>query len=441
MSGISDVSRITNTEFWDMARRFSPSFASHTAEGTSVEFNEKGYEAIRYSDSNVLNEFFGISMKISLQLLSTSRAKNPFIDKGLLQVFEMGHGAYDQRINVHSVKPVSPAYNGLEDGDSVDPYQVRKADIDERFFGRNFNYQSWITVQDFQLKTMFINEYGMGDLLSGIMQALANGYTIQEYENIKECMNAAINSTKTPLKDTQIQNIGTFDEDAPSTAELTAFILRVKNIATAMNAAPQTGAYNALGFETVVDPSDMVLVMRAGVKNAIEVGLMVGAFNPDFLTLPFEIIETEDFGGVHYTRSNAALSPVYDRNGTERGLIESASIPQSGLTAYKAKSGTYAGKWVADINNVQTLLAQPTDDNVAAVDPNADVLGLIMQKGAIFESSQNPYTVEPIRNPRGMYDNYWANRPNTGINYDAAYSVVAITKTATTTMASPVVGS
>lgn len=426
---LADVAKITNTEFWDMARRFSPSFASHTAEGTAVEFNEKGYEAIRLSDTGVLNDFFNISMRIALQMLSVSRARNPLVDKGLVQVYNQPKGGYAQRMGVNSVKPVSPGYRNAEEGDSVDPFPIRKPEIEERFFTQNFDYQSFITVQDFQIKTMFISEYGMGELLSGILQALANGYTVQEYLNIKECMNTALNSENHPLKDSQIQNIGTFDDDEPTTAELTTLILRIKNIASSLNTTPQSGEYNAMGFESVVDPSEMVLVLRAGIKNAIEVGLMVGAFNPNYLTIPFEIVEIEDFGGISYVLNNAALTQVYDKFGTERGLIQSSIMPVGGLKAYKANSGTNKGKWVADINNVQTVLVQKEDDGVAAVDPNKDVLGVIMQKGAIFENAQNPYTVDVIHNPRGMYDNYWANRPNTGINYDAFYDVIAITKT------------
>lgn len=426
---LADVAKITNTEFWDMARRFSPSFASHTSEGTAVEFNDKGYEALRYSDTGVLNEFFNISMRVALQLLSTARARNPLVDKGLVQVYDTPNGGFVQRMAVHSIKPVSPAYKGLEDGGSVDPFIVRKPEIEERFFQQNFDYQSFITVQEYQIRTMFVNEYGMGELLSGILQALANGYTIQEYNNTKECINAALNSTKTPLQDSQIQNIGTFDEDEPTSTELSTLVLRLKNVATSLETTPQTGAYNALGFESIVDPSDMVLVLRAGVKNAIDVGLMVGAFNPEFLSLPFDIIEVEDFGGISYQKNGSDLDQVYDSMGTERGMMLASIMPIGGATAYKAKTGTNAGKWVADVNDNQVVLTQRTDEGVAAVDPNADVLGVIMQKGAIFESAQNPYTVEPIRNPRGMYDNYWANRPNTGINYDALYNVIAITKT------------
>lgn len=423
---LQNIAKITNTQFWDMARRFSPQFASHTAEGTKMKFDEAGFESITLAGTGVLNEFFEISMRIAFQMLNVSRARNPFIDKGLVQVYDTPNGGFVQRMAVHSIKPVTPAYNGLKDGDSVDPFIVRKPEIEERFFKQNFDYQSLVTVQDFQMKTMFISEYGMGELLAGILQALANGYTIQEYVNVKACMNAALNSVQTPLQDSQIQNVGEFDDDEPTTAQLTTMLLRIKNVATSLEVTPQTGMYNALGFESIVDPSDMVLVLRSGIKSAIDVNLMVGAFNPEYLSMPFEIVETDDFGGITYKINDTDLYPVYDAMGTERGLAE---YSQKDYTAYKSTTGANAGKWVIKPSDTEVVLLQPTDDDVVAVDPNADVLGVLMQRGAIFENAQNAYTVEPIRNPRGIYNNYWANRPKTGINYDALYNVVVFTKT------------
>lgn len=442
----SNVASITNAEFWDMARRFSPTFASHTAEATKVNFDEKGFEQISLSGTNVLNEFFEISMRVSLQMLTTSRARNPLSDTGLVQVYDTPNGGYVQRMAVNSIKPVSPAYKGLKDGDSVDPFVVRKPSIEERFFEMNFDYQSFITVQDYQMKTMFTSEYGMGELLAGILQGLANGYTIQEYENTKECMNAALNSVTNPLRDSQKFNVGEFS-DQPTSAQLTGFILRLKDIATSMKTTPQSGEYNAVGFESVVDPSDMVLVMRSGIKSAIEVGLMVGAFNPDYLTLPFEVVEVDDFGGLipHYTNASAGADydcqEVYDSLGTMVGYVNNDYAYVG--TATKQQNGNYTVEVGASSASTTAIsVISPKAAGISQVDPNADVLAMVMQKGAIFETAQNPYTVEPIHNPRGMYNNYWANRPNTGIHYDALYNVIAVTKTSTASSAvAPNVGS
>ena len=246
---------------------------------------------------------------------------------------------------------------------------------------------------------MFINEYGMGELLAGILQGLANGYTIQEYLNTKECMNASLNSEKFPLKETQVLTLNSWTPANPTQAELTDLILSVKDTATRFETVSATGAYNAKGFETIVDPSDMVLVLRAGIKNKINVGLMVGAFNPDYLSLPFEIVEVDDFGGIqHYSDAQftTPVYPVYDKLGAQIG-------------------------WNTAADQTEVTL---TDDQIYKKDPNADVLGMLVQRGAFFENAQNPYTVTPIYNPRGMYTNYIANRPNNGLNWDALYNMV-----------------
>jgi hypothetical protein len=396
---ISQIAKINNAQFWDMARRFSPDFKSHTAKKTLADFNEKGYEAVRLQNTNIFNDFFTISMRVAFQMLNVSRAKNPLIDKGLVQVYDTPNGGFVQRMSVNSIKPVSPAYVGLENGASVDPYVVRKPEIEERFFQMNFNYQSLITIQEYQIKTMYINEYGMGELIAGILTGLANGYTIQEYLNTKECINAAINSTKYPLKDTQVLTLDSFTQSAPTDAELKDLILSIKDTATRMETTSITGMYNAMGFESAVDSSDMVLVLRAGLKNKINVNLLVGAFNPDYLSIPFEIVEIDNFGGLeHYSDEEytTPVYPVYDALGAQIG-------------------------WSATENS-QT--AEFKDDDVYKKDPNEDVLGILVQKGAFFENAQNPYEVTPIYNPRGLYTNYIANRPNNGINYDALYDLV-----------------
>lgn len=396
---ISNITKTTNAQFWDMARRFSPDFKQHTSERTLKDFSEKGFEEVTLQGTNVLNKFFEISMRIAFQMLNVSRAKNPLVDKGLVQVYDTPNGGFVQRISVNSIKPVSPAYLDLVDGGSVDPFVVRKPSIDERFFKMNFNYQSIVTVQDYQLKTMFISEYGMGELLGGILQGLANGYTVQEYLNTKECMNASLHSTSFPLKDSQVLTLDSWTDAEPTTAELTNLILSVKDTATRMETVSMTGMYNAKGFESAIDTNDLVLVLRAGIKNKINVGLMVGAFNPEYLTLPFEIVEVDDFGGIeHYSDSafSTPVYPVYDKLGAQIG-------------------------W----NTVENATAVTVEnDAVFKKDPNEKVLGMLVQRGAYFENAQNPYTVTPIMNPRGLYTNYIANRPNNGINWDALYNLV-----------------
>ena len=403
-SALDNLAGTSNSKFWDMARRFSPDFASHTAEATKMQFDEKGFEAIKLTGLGTLNEFYQISMRIAFQMLNVASARNPLSDAGLVQIYNTPNGGYVQRMSVNSVKPISPAYKGIKDGDSIDPFVVRKPTINERFFQMNFDYQSLITLQEYQLKTMFISEYGMGETLSGVLQGLANGYTVQEYVNIKECINASINSKEYPLKETQELELTSFSAD-PTDDELKEFILAIKNTVTRMQTQSITGMYNALGFESAPNPSDMVLLLRAGIKDAINVKTMVGAFNPEYLTLPVDVVQIDDFGGIEHYSDEActkAVYPVYDKLGAQIGWADTEG----------ATEATY------------------TDKQIYKKDTNENVVGLLVQKGAYFENVQNGYEVTPVYNPRGLYTNYWANKPNNGINYDPLYNLIAITKPA-----------
>lgn len=401
-AALEKLSGTSNTKFWDMARRFSPDFASHTAEATKVQFDEKGFESIKLTGLGTLNEFYQISMRIAFQMLNVATARNPLAESGLVQIYNTPNGGFVQRMSVNSVKPISPAYKNLQNGDSIDPFVVRKPEINERFFQMNFDYQSLITLQEYQLKTMFISEYGMGETLSGVLQGLANGYTVQEYLNLKECINASINSKEFPLKSTQELELTAFSDD-PTDDELRAFILAIKNTLTRMSTQSITGMYNAMGFESAPNPEDMVLLIRAGIKDAIAVKTMAGAFNPEFLSLPIETVQIDDFGGIeHYADEGftTKVYPVYDKLGAQIGWSKTEGSETVELT----------------------------DAEVYKKDPNANVVALMVQKGAYFENLQNGYEVTPIYNPRGLYTNYWANRANNGINYDPIYNMIAFTK-------------
>lgn len=431
------LTSITNATLWDEARKASPTFASHTAKATADLFTEKGFESITRNGLNVINEFFELSLRVGFQMLNASKAKNPFEGTGLVQVYDTPNGGFVQRIAVHSVKPVSPAYKGLQDGASVDPFIVRKPKQDERFFQQNFDYQSFITVQDFQVKQIFISEYGMGAFVAGIMQGLRNGYTIQEYENTLECLSAALNSTDHPLQDTQVVAVdswGSGTGGAIAAADLTSLIKNVKDISTAMDVVPQTSAYNAGKFATLVDKSDLILLMRAGIKTEIDLKLEVGAFNPDRLALPFPIVEVENFGGLlpymdGGESADVLQQPVYDVLGEVVGWLPKAGVTINGYATKRASDG----KWVVNITSggatADTTINEGEPD--IWVDPNANVLAVLIQKGAIFENAQNPYMVRPIENPRGLYTNYWASRPNNGINYDHYYTMVVFRKPTT----------
>lgn len=400
---MANLNAISNADLWNAIRAKYPQFRSHTSEATLDMFTERGFEQLKTYDTTALNDFFNLSMRVYLQLINVSHAKDTLEDKGFGEHYDMPWGAYIQRMAIGSIKPISAAYKNLPDGGTVDPFVIRKPLANERIFKQNFDYASLITIPDeFAMKQIFVAQNGMSEFMAGIFAGLENGYTTQVFVNKLEALNAGINSTNFPLKDTQKVDVPL--SATATDAQLTDFILSVKNIVSAFDLAPQTDAYNAAGFASTQDIGRLKLLIRPGYKNAIATRVLTNAYNQEHLTLPVDVIEVPHFGGLQAYKEAAfttPLYPVYNKLGEQVGFAET-----DGATA-------------ATVDN----------DAVFWKDPNENVIAVLADKGYLFTTRQNPYSVEPIRNPRGLYTNYWASSPNNAINVDPVYNIVTFNKT------------
>ena len=434
---------LTNAQLWNYIRDKYPNFASQTAKGTADLFTARGFEQLSQFDSSILNDFFSLSLRVFLQKIDVANVKDLLSDQDFGESYDTPYGGYVQRISIDSVKPISPGYKGLHDGDSPDPFVVRKPETNERFFTQNFDYASLITTPDQSLyKNMFVAEDGMSRYLGGIMQALQNGYTLQKYTNKLEALNAGINSVTFPLKDTQKYETAAITD----AASIIAFVKLVRDIVDAMVFNPATAAFNAYGFESTQEKSRLRLLVKPELINALATISRLNS--PEDLALPIEIVKVPNFGGLTpvleagdvfaagtirsdtsgtptYTTYLAAtknasqvtiaegydpdtVTPIYDSLGVKVATAFTVATTAQGAT-------TYATYYIP--NDVQKY-----------DDPNEDVMAVIADKGYIFENIQNPYQVEPIRNPRGLYTNYWASSPNNGIVVDHLYNIVTISK-------------
>lgn len=397
------MAKISNVDLWNSVRKAFPNFASHTSKGTKDMFTAEGYEKLKNWSIDTLNDYFELSMRVWLNVVNISHANDPLEDNGFGEFYDMPLGGYIQRMSINSVKPVSPAYKKLTNGKGPDPFVVRKPETNERFWKQNFDYQSLITMpDDFQMKQIFISEFGMSEFYAGMMEGLQNGYVIQKYLNKLEAINAGINSTDTKLQDTQhIQ--ATISGDA-TPAEVAGFYQAVRNVVEAMTSLGQNNAFNAMHFASTQDVNRLKLLVRPGFKAKIDTAIAKGSsegfiLNPEALKLPVDMVVVPNFGGLQPFKEAEFTTPlyeVYDDLGEMIGYNE-------------AKDATEVTVEEAD---------------VYWKDPNADINAVLADKGVIFECQQNGYQVEPIRNPRGLYTNYWASSPNNAILYDPLYNIV-----------------
>lgn len=390
---------ISNADLWNGIRAKSPSFASLTAKATYGMFTANGYEQLKNVNPNALNEFFNLSLRTYLQLVNISHARDSL--EGVFETYYMPLGAVIQRLTINPLKPVSPAFHGLVDGTSVDPYIVRKPETNERFWHNPISFQNVVTIQDFQMKEIFITEFGMSEFVAGILAQLAESWTAWKFENKLNAINAGINSTDFPLQDTQVIGVKMANVEAPTADELTNYILDIKQTMTAMSVTSRTSAFNAAGFSSVQDKSRLRLLVRAGFQDAIDVLTIVGAFNPEYLSLGIEIVQVPHFGGLQPYKEAAYTTPLYP--------------------VYDQKLGTMIG-W-AETEGATSVTVQEGEEFYK--DPNADIIAVLCDKGWIFETITNEVRSDSIWNPRGLYTNTFFSCPNYYTSVDSVYNMVA----------------
>lgn len=402
---------VTNSTLFELARKYNPQFARDTAKISAERLN-LGWEANKQFATNPqpINDWFAIVMTWVLQKVDIAEVRDVLMDAGLVEAYDTPFGNAVERLAVNQIKSVSPKFRNLSNGDSVDMFVVRKPDMDARFFTQNFDFQNFISLQEYQIKLILQNEFGMEQVTGGIVKQLENSFKKQRYENTLEAINAGINSTDFPLKDTQKVEMSTWGSGtggAVTDAELLDFIQCVKKMAYALSITPSTKAYNAAGFDTAVDPDNFVLLVRPDILVDIQTKLRVGAYNPEDLALPFAVQAVENFGGMSARLPIGGgeyydVYPAYDSLGAQNGW-----------------SLTEGGDANPDIH----------EDALEWVDGNAGVLAVLAQKGLIFTTMQNgiQQVVTPY-NARGAYQNIFYNVIGAGVHYDYYYDVITFNK-------------
>lgn len=404
---------IKNIDLLKYVEQKSPQFKSLTSKITADTFTEAGYDRMKAVDTNALTEFYGLSMRVYLQFINVAEIKDPLEIGGFGEVFDNPIGGYIQREAVTKIKPVNPAWKNLQDGKSVDPFVVRKGEVTERFWKQNFDFQTLLTIpDDFVMKQMFINEYGISTFVEGQIQQLKNSYAVQKYLAKKEAIDAFLTGNIDRLQDSQ--QIDVEYSNTPTDAQLVNFILAVKNVVSTMGAVPSTSAFNALKFDSSQDIKRLKLLVRVGFKNEVALKVLRNSFHAETLNLPVDVIEVDNFGGlIPYDDENYSnrVYPVYDTLGTMIGF---------------SRTENQIGKEHVDFH----------DDDVFWKDPHEDVLAILADKGLIFTSVQNGVQMNTIYNPRGLYTNYFLSMPNATVAIDNIYNAVVFKKVAPTTSGS-----
>lgn len=446
------MSYLTNAQLWNACRSADESFKASTAEATDSFFTAKGFEALANGNPNILGDFYAISTKIHLQQVNFAEVRDVFSEQG----FGEGYGgdigsAIVQRMYQGIMYCIDPAWQNLQDGDSVDPFTVRKGKPEESFWVMNENIANLITIPDrFQYKNLFTSEFGMDTFTTGQAKSIKEGYKLQRALDKEQGLHASLTSTDHPLKDTQ-----QYETAEPTDASsIIAFVKLVRDLVGKMvySKTGCGGKFNAGGFATKIDKDRLKLLIRPELEN--QLATISRLNSPENMTLPIDTVIVEDFGGIvpkltaseKYAKGTVKLTNDTDPTYTTykaatastvqativadlTGAVETAIYNDLGervATAYYLSTG------VATTGTGQSAVTYKTiyidKDEARYEDPHADLLAVIADKGVIFYNELNPVEVEPQRNARGRYTNLWLSSPDNGIAYDHRKTLVTINK-------------
>lgn len=429
MANYATLTKMTNADFLEAVAGKAPQFQALVAKKTSDVFSDKGFEALKsiYSaNGDPVSDFYSVALLVGLQYVDMVDFSNPLDDMNLVDRVRMSLGAYMQRTHVKRIKNVSPGWIGLKNGDSPDSEEVRKPEIIQDYWTLNWNYQNWITLQDFDLKGGWLRENGIGEVTSAIFEMIGLDRVEEEYSRFFRVLDGAINSVQYPLQASQKLELGA---DITSEAGVRAFIKYLKNIARSISAVPTTDMFNAAKYPNGNSAKNrMVILVREGILSEIE-DVLGYAFNPEKLNIPFPIYEVPNFGGMDMVDAeNNLLQPVYDKNGVVVGGID-ANATVNGYATKRASDG----KWIVNITSggstADTTIVEYDDlvftDNETR---NKNIVAVIMERGMIFELIQNEMSVEPRRSQRGQYTNPWFSQANNGIGYNHYKNLITVSK-------------
>lgn len=386
------MSVLTNKEILKLAKS-DPTYKDITSKLTDEIFTDSGFEEMATgSQGTLLADFFGLSIRIVLQKIRTAEPRIPSVYDKVVEEYDNAYGGVFQRINTQPLKPTSPLYNNLQTGGSVDPFKIRKPETTERFYKQNFDWQNFLTIQKKELKKMFLSDGGINEYIDGITKSLDESLMISKYEVMRELMSHIVSDVN--LQISQKIKVPEINQSA-TVDDLINFLQAVNSVYLMMDTSVMSKDFNKLKFMHGMNTDNYTLLIRGDITSDIIYRLERISMQTKNMGLKFDVVNVKDFGGLkYYDQSNVELKPVYDDFGSQIGF------------------------------NTTGTGTPLSEDDIKIVDPNEKVEAVLLQRGIIFTTKQQPYEVESIYNPAGKYLNLWASQPNASFNIDSTYDAI-----------------
>lgn len=323
------------------------------------------------SSTNTESFLNTLCQRIGHTIISFRRYRNRLADM-VLNDYE--YGAILQKIKVHMPEAEEdPSYN-LVDGQSIDPWIVRKPDVDQKLFVTRTPYMFQITIARTQLKEAFTSPEEMGGFLGAVMGEMRNAIEVA-LENLGR---VTINNMIAEAAGTgRTINLVT-DYNAASGETLTAnsamlspaflryAIRRINESFDMMQAI--TSLFNDGSVERFTPREDCRVKMLSAFKRAAETVVEYAAFHEDLIRIN-NAFEVMPFWQAAQTPSAINVTRASDDTATEVRNIIAIAHDRDALGIYQIEEEVLTtpvnarGRYYNTVNHQRQLWFNDLSEN------------------------------------------------------------------------------
>ena len=224
----------------------------------------------------VSNQFLeALHNKVLYQTVASMNFANPFKQ---FDSFPINYG--DTIENIFVEMPKGYAFNK----DATDPFTKVVPSVKALYATINYEMQYATTIEDSLLRRACLTEYGFMGLIDSILGQLAKAMSLDEYFATIGMLNN---------KDLFAQGIETLSVSGDDAAIAKTVTKKIINTVSSFKLPMTTN--NKLGVMQVTDPSDVLLIIKYGLLDDINLDYLTGVFNLSKVDLVKRIIQVDGF--------------------------------------------------------------------------------------------------------------------------------------------------
>lgn len=222
------------------------------------------------------NQFLeALHNKVLYQTVASMNFTNPFKQ---FDSFPINYG--DTIENIFVEMPKGYAFNK----DATDPFTKVVPSVKALYATINYEMQYATTIEDALLRRACLSEYGFMSLIDSILGQLSKAMSLDEYFATIAMLNN---------KDLFAQGIEELSVGSTASEKAKTVTETIVNTVSAYKLPMTTN--NKLGVMQVSNPADVLLIIKYGLLNSINLDYLTGVFNLSKVDLVKRIIEVDGF--------------------------------------------------------------------------------------------------------------------------------------------------